>query len=146
MIHSDLPYIFTSSSQISCLTIFRLKYCIVVLARKQSFPVRNFASFVDRLVNRNCTEALLNNCQEQFNKSPIPICSKAPRLRACLETCSVVKSWPSWVARVTYESLVKKIKDCDADSTFFGVSCQGIFYNLFNIWICIRMGPRAINH
>lgn len=134
MIHSELPYVFTSSSQISCLTIFRLKYCIVVLARKQGFPVRNFVSFVDRRSNRNCTEALLNNCQEQFNKSPIQICGKAPRLRACLEPCRVVKSWPSWVARVTYESLVKKIQDCDEERVFCGVSSQGIFYNLCKVW------------
>lgn len=79
----------------------------------------------DRRSNRNCTEALLNNCQEQFNKSPIQICGKAPRLRACLEPCRVVKSWPSWVARVTYESLVKKIQDCDEERVFCGVSSQG---------------------
>ncbi|XP_015769632.1 PREDICTED: uncharacterized protein LOC107348139 isoform X1 [Acropora digitifera] len=79
----------------------------------------------DRRFNRNCTESLLNNCQEQFNKSPIQICGKSPRLRACLEPCRVVKSWPSWVARVTYESLVKKIQDCDEERVFCGVSSQG---------------------
>ncbi|KAK2569025.1 hypothetical protein P5673_005905 [Acropora cervicornis] len=107
-----------------CPEVKKLRICISELVGCHAMKHPKFVH-LNRRINRNCTETLLNNCQEQFNKSPIPICCKAPRLRACLEPCRVVKSWPSWVARVTYESLVKKIQDCDEERIFCGVSSQG---------------------
>ncbi|XP_068761334.1 uncharacterized protein [Montipora capricornis] len=82
---------------------FFVNYTRILAVLRKKEPIPN---------NRTCTERLIDECQDQFKESPAPVCEKVLQLRACIATCLNVKTWQSWAAKVTYQSLVKKIKDC----------------------------------